>query len=294
MNEIERIQSMVASGTITEDEADRLIALLRDIDRTEQNVGAVAAEAEATGAAESAPPDMSRARADTTAADPSGVAGAAPDTGSHGARLRTPEGFRWFKIATLAGDIDVTVDGSLAAPEVDGPEGISVRETADGYELRLERAGSFLDRLLSGRVNMTISIRLPENMGVDLRLKAGDVELRDVPYVKGHILAGDVDARGLRGIDLNMSAGDLDLSLLLTEGEHRVNMTAGDMHVRLDPASQVTVDGRVNIGDARVPEGFDVSRSGVGESFAGTIGNGAARLQISQSTGDTRVSVDHA
>lgn len=293
MTEIERIQSMVASGTITEDEADRLIALLRDIDRTEQRVGAVGAEADATGSAEAAPPDMSRARTETTAPGP--APGPAPDpAAASNAKLRTPDGFRWFKIATLAGDIDVTVDGSLAVPEVDGPEGISVQETRDGYELRLERTGSFLDRLLSGRVNMTIAIRLPENMGVDLRLKAGDVELKDVPYVKGHILAGDVDARGLRGIDLNMSAGDLDLSLLLTEGEHRVNMTAGDMHVRLHPASQVEVAGRVSIGDARVPDGFDVSRSGVGESFSGTIGSGAARLQISQSTGDTRVSVDHA
>lgn len=318
MSEIDRIRTMAADGTITDREAEKLIALLADIDQTEEQVDAVAAAAQAAGSGGAAPPDMSRARVEATAPDsrsrpapdrptedagvrttdePAGEQARAPAsvnaaTGPSTSGMRTPEGFRWFKIATLAGDLDVRVDASLDAPEVDGPEGISVRETGQGYELDVDRGSSFFDRLMSGRFDRHIDIRLPENIGVDLRIKAGDVELRGVPYLKGHILAGDVDARGLRGVDLSMSAGDLDLWLTLTEGEHRVNMTAGDVHVRLDPASDVNVEGRVSIGDASMPAEFSSKRSGIGESFSGTIGNGTARLSITQSTGDAKVSVD--
>lgn len=315
MSEIDRIRKMAAAGTITPEEADRLIDLLTEIDHTEADVHAVAQAASTPTA-----PDMSRARTEPATGSPgpagpaasgtssvptpgaagatAGTAGTAAQPGSrsasgatHEPTLEVPADLSWFELATLAGDVDVRLDDSLDAPEVDGPEGVSVRPTDRGYEMVYEEGSSFIDRLLSGKIGRDFHVRLPAGMGLDLRIKAGDIDIHGVPYLKGHILAGDVRASGLRGIDLTMSAGDLDLSLELTEGEHRIAMTAGDMDVRLTPASHVKVTGRVNIGDAATPKDFDAKRSGLGESFSGTVGDGTATLEISQSTGDVNVSV---
>ena len=325
MSEIERIRKMASDGTITSEEADRLIALLQDIDQTESQVDAVASEAAtASRSSTTSPPDMSRARTEPagaadTANDPahreggeaaakaaekaaeraaasSGAAGGRVDAGEDAAtdtgRLPTPDGFRWFRIPTLAGDFDIRVDESLEAPRVEGPEGFVVKESHEGWKLVAKEGSSFLDRLISGQLGRDFDIRLPAYTGVDLQIKAGDVDMRGVPFLKGQILAGDVSARDLRGIDLRMSAGDLDIWVTPTEGEHRIEMTAGDVDVRLGSGSDVRVEGRVNIGDASMPDEFHLKRSGLGESFSGTVGGGTARLVISQSTGDAQVRVD--
>lgn len=297
MSEIERIRKMAAEGTITQEEADKLIALLQDIDQTEAQVDRVASEAAAASApAVAAPPDMSRARTEPAGATqqaPVDFGGAAEAGGTRASR-GAPEGLRWLRLPTLAGDFDIRVDETLDMPTVRGPEGLAVKEDADGWVLDFKQSGSFLDRLLSGNLGRDFDILLPENTGIDLQVKAGDVDMRGVPYLKGHILAGDVSARDLKGIDLTMSAGDLDVWLTPAEGRHRVAMTAGDLHIRLGKGSDVSVEGRVSIGDASVPNGFQSNRSGLGETFSGTVGGGVARLDITQSTGDARVSLDDA
>ena len=347
VSEIERIRKMANEGTITDEEADRLIALLQDIDHTEAQVDAVASEAAtASPPSEPTPPDMSRARAAPAGADdaaPSAPTGAAPagdgsadaerdggdraharaeakaaekaaekraetaaaraaaagagtfsgsDAATDPGRLPIPDGLRWFRIPTLAGDFDIRVDESLEAPRVEGPEGFTVKESHEGWKLVSKEGSSFFDRLLSGQLGRDFDIRLPAYTGVDLQIKAGDVDMRGVPFLKGQILAGDVSARDLKGIDLRMSAGDLDIWVTPTEGEHRIEMTAGDVDVRLGSGSDVRVEGRVNIGDASMPDEFQLKRSGLGESFSGTVGGGTARLVISQSTGDAQVRVD--
>lgn len=284
MTEIERIRQMAADGTITREEADELIAVLEDIDRTERAVGAVGSAADrASSNAEpeaAEPPDLSRAR----------VEAAQPTRTEPEASLATPADARWLTIDTLAGDIDVRVDPSLDAPVAEGPDGLRLEAVDDDFVLRVEREG-FLDGFLKGKVDIDIDVRIPEGFGVDLRMKAGDVDLRGVPFLRGQLLAGDVSAKGLRAVDLSMSAGDLELELAATEGENRVSMKAGDLHVRLDPGSDVAVEGRVSIGDVSVPDGFQVTSKGLGKTFRGTLGRGAAKLQIHQSAGDTKVSV---
>ena len=295
VTEIERIRKMAADGTITEEEAAELIAVIEDIDRTEAEVGAVGAAADRAGTGQdepasepaasqrraSEPPDLSRARVDVTQ----------PTRTPAEVELATPADARWLTIDTLAGDIEVDVDASLDVPEADGPEGMRLEPVDGDWVLSIEREG-FLDRLLNATRDGDLRVRIPAGMGVDLRVKAGDIDLRGVPFLRGQVLAGDVSATGLRAVDFTLSAGDLDLELAADDGDNRIAMKAGDLHVRLDPASDVSIEGRVSIGDVHVPKGFDVRSKGIGKTFRGTLGAGTAKLQISQSTGDTKVSVN--
>ena len=295
VTEIERIRKMAADGTITQEEAAELIAVIEDIDRTEAEVGAVGAAADEAGRGEgvpasassnpqdrgSQPPDLSRARVDA----------AQPTRTPAQADLATPADVRWLTIDTLAGDIEVDVDASLDAPEADGPDGMRLEAVDDDWVLSIERDG-FLERLLNARMDADLRIRIPAGMGVDLQVKAGDIDLRGVPFLRGHVLAGDVSASGLRGIDFTLSAGDLDLELAADEGDNRISMKAGDLRVNLDPASDVSIEGHVSIGDANIPEGFQVQSKGLGKTYSGTLGDGTAQLHIRQSTGDTKVSVN--
>lgn len=281
MSEIERIRKMAADGTITEQEAAELIAVLDDIDRTESDIDAAGTAADAASSGES-PPDMSRASTDVTAK---------PTADRAAARWNPPRDVTWLAIEMIAGDIEVDVDGSLSEPVAQGPDGMRLEATDDGFVLRFARGRGFLDGLLNNIQREPVLVRVPEGFGVDLRVKAGDVDIRGVPYLRGKLVAGDVSARGVRAIDLSMSAGDLDVELDASEGDSRIAMTAGDLHVKLAPASDVEVEGRVSIGDASVPKGFELASKGLGKSYRGTLGQGRAKLEIVQSTGDSKVSV---
>ena len=279
MTEIERIRKMAADGTITQQEADELIAVIEDIDQTEAEVGAVGVAADRAGTNRTAP-DLSRAR----------VEAAQPTKTAPRVSLGVPATTRWLTIDTLAGDIDVDVDASLDAPVAEGPEGLSLEPVGDDWVLRIEREG-FLERLMNSQRDGDLQVRVPAGFGVDLQVKAGDIELRGVPYLRGHVLAGDVLAEGLQAVDFTLSAGDLEIGLTANDGQNRISMKAGDLHVRLEPGSDVAIEGRVSIGDADVPKSFDVSSKGLGKTFEGVVGQGTAKLDIRQSAGDTKVSV---
>lgn len=281
MSEIDRIRKMAADGTITQQEAAELIAVLDDIDRTESDIDATGMAADAASSGGS-PPDMSRASTDVTSK---------PAADRAAARWTSPRDVTWLAIEMLAGDIEVDVDDSLSEPSFEGPEGVRLEPTDGGFVLRFEKGRKFLEGLLNNVQRDPVRVRVPKGFGVDLRVKAGDVDIRDVPYLRGKILAGDVSARGVRAIDLTMSAGDLDIALAASEGESRIAMTVGDVHVKLDPSSDVVVEGRISIGDASVPAGFEITSKGIGKSYRGTLGQGRAKLEIVQSTGDSKVSV---
>lgn len=314
MSDIERIRAMAEDGTITAEEAERLIGILNEIDEAEVRVEGVADEAETAARSDTAAPRDAAGRQDGAASpsadtDPRVDVGVGPErpggsddvdgdarsgdrTTSEG--MHAPGDLRWLEISTLAGDFDISVDPSLDAPRVDGPEGLRLLETEQGFALEFARGSSFLDRLLSGSIGRDFTIAVPAAMGVDLRIKAGDVDIEGVPYLRGQLVAGDLKAKGLRGIDLHMSAGDVDIWVAPTEGVHRITVTAGDLNVRFDPASDVAVEGRVTIGDTSVPRHFREERTGLGRRFSGTIGAGTASFELRQSTGDTKVSVEHA
>lgn len=322
MDEKERIRNMVAAGTITDAEAERLLSVLDEIDGAEAELAASgeAMETEArhagTGAAGEAAV-AAPAPAGAGAAEPAGAATAQPASAKPAsaqpasvgpgnadpASARPPDslhiapgGTRWLHLSLLAGDIDVRADATLEEVELSGHgDWLRLERAPDGYTLRHEREAqgdSWVDRFLGRLRGGKVHVRVPAGYGLDLDVTAGDVDLEGVPYLRGRLTSGDLSARGLRGVDLVTAAGDIDLDMTLTEGRHRLRATAGDVDVRLGAGSSVTVDGSVSIGSASVrAPGFDVDRRGIGQRFEGRVGDGAASLEVHVTTGDIDVKV---
>lgn len=202
---------------------------------------------------------------------------------------------RWARIELFAGALDVSVDDGLDAPRAESEEGpLEVSRDGEGWRIAQpsRKGDSWIERLVDGTKRMRVRIALPAGVGVHLDVKAGDVNLRDVPALRGRLLAGDLDARGLRAVDVALNAGDLDLRFDPEPGEHRVQMTAGDAEIRLPKHAGVTVRGRVSVGDASAPAPFETKRSGVSERVSGTLGDGRASLSVELVTGDLDLKVD--
>jgi len=189
----------------------------------------------------------------------------------------------------LAGDLDVVVDDDLDAPaiESDGPVDVIIERADNGFRVRWDQpSGSFLDKMIGRLRSGNLSMRLPPGYGLDLAATAGDVDLVGVPYLRGHLTAGDLDASGLKGIDFTSRAGDIEIDAELTTGSHRINVTAGNVQVRLAPTSNVAIKADASIGDisTKLP-GLNTTSRSLGESLEGNYGNGAARLEVSVTTG---------
>jgi len=189
----------------------------------------------------------------------------------------------------LAGELDVVVDDGLEEPEIesDGPVDVIVERAGNDFKVRWDQpSGSFLDKMLGRLRSGNLSMRLPAGYGLDLAATAGDVDLVGVPYLRGHLTAGDLDATGLKGIDFTSRAGDIEIEAELTSGSHRINVTAGNVQVRLAPASGVAIKADASIGDisSKLP-GLKTKGRSLGESLEGNYGNGAAQLEVSVTTG---------
>jgi hypothetical protein len=256
--------------------------------------GAVAAAV--AGAGTGAATDRASDRATDRAAEP--AAGATTGTAAPGdGTASAPEGTRWVHVSLLAGDLSLRADPDVNEVVVRGDtDSVRVEPSADGFTVRHVKddgQDSWVDRFLSRIRSGHVEVRVPEGYGVDLAVTAGDVEIEGVPYLRGRLTSGDLDARGLRGIDFTTAAGDLDLQMTLTEGRHRLRATAGDFNVRLGAGSDVQVAGSVSIGSASVrAQGFDTDRRGVGQRFQGRVGEGKAQLDVHVTTGDVHVRVD--
>lgn len=299
MNEIERIHKMVEAGTITGDEAERLLSVLREIDQADGELAAseAAMEAEARRievdpAAEAV--GVEGAAQARQAAGASAAAFAAEVPADRGAAV--PEGTRWVHVSLLAGDVSLRADPDVREVVVAGDtESVRVEPSSDGFtvsHVRDDGQGPWVDRFLSLIRSGHVELRVPAGYGVDLAVTAGDVDIDGIPFLRGRMTSGDLDARGLRGIDFTTAAGDLDLEMTLTEGRHRLRATAGDVNVRLGAGSDVAVEGSVSIGSASVSApGFDLDRRGVGQRFRGRVGAGTAHLDVHVTTGDVEVKV---
>lgn len=277
MTEIDRVKKMVVDGLITAEEGEQLIRVLRETEPAAQEVGS----------------EGVRSHAATSIGD-AGVAVVEPET-----RVRptatTARTRRWVRFEMLAGDLDVYVDGSLQAPVVRSTRDIeAVIEQADyGFLVKWEQLGQGLRGLLhQGAEASKVKLILPEGFGLDLRGTAGDVDLRGVPYLRGHLIAGDVDAKGLKGVDFTCRAGDVELELELTDGTHSLTVTVGDAELELGPNSSVQIVGEVVIGDIRSElPGVVPSGRGAGARLEGTVGAGAATLDVRVTTGNLELEV---
>src|SRR5690606_28137732 len=150
----------------------------------------------------------------------------APQSTSEAAPAGTP----FVHVDMLAGDLEVRVDPSLSEPQISGGPGrIGMERHGADFQVNFRPEGSgFLDRFLTQMRSGKVSVAIPEGYGVDLNMRAGNVQLHGVPYLRGRLTAGELSADALNGVDLNNAAGDIDVRLLLTEGKHRIASATGD------------------------------------------------------------------
>src|SRR5690606_3239306 len=214
------------------------------------------------------------------------------DIGERPGAAIAPAGTPWVTIEMIGGNIDVTTDASLSEPVAEGgPGNIETEREADGYRVKFMPArGNFLDRFLSSVRSGDLNVRIPPHFGVAIEATAGDVDLHGVPYLRGRMRAGDVSADVLRGVDFALMAGEFDADLDLREGSHVVTVGAGEAKVALQEDANVTVTGRVSIGDLHSQLPALAQRSqGLGGEVAGTMGSGTARLRLRVTTGDLAI-----
>lgn len=304
MNEQERIEAMVREGRITRDEADRLLTVLSDMDEFDSELGSV--EDRVTAVDRAGSDEVGTGPAHAGDAEARGGPGAETavlheeqrrnERERSGSAPRTE--LRWVDVELMAGDVRVSVDESLTAPvaSTKGAGKTELEETGEGYRYRGTGSstddgliGRFIGSMKAGRTDLAI----PAGYGLRLDMKAGHVDITGpIPFLTGHLLAADLDARELHGVDLTVSAGDVDLALRIDEGENRIKAIAGDLNVRLLPGSDVSVSGTVSIGDLSLPREWRHRSRGLGNDFEHELGEGRGRLRIELGTGDLDVEAD--
>ncbi len=295
MSEQDRIHALVEEGKISQQEAALLLETLQDTEQnTEGNIGGNTEREENERVNVSKPitpphPPTSLPNAELVASTPPPNApeppSKAPPTSS------AQEVTRWVTVSMLAGDLDVHVDTSLSEPVFEGKAELTRR--GDNFEIRQrprqKEGESILDNLLNWVKAGDLRVRIPAGYGLEVQSKAGDINVRDIPYLKGKLLAGDVDAQAIGGVDLVLQAGDVDVSLRLTAGEHRLKAKAGDVNVVLLAGSSVTTKGNISAGSLHVEGPFTRRESMTGGRFEGTVGAGTARLEVDLMAGDVSV-----
>ena len=198
----------------------------------------------------------------------------------------------WVVVEMIGGDLDITVDPTLEVPVAEGGPGyVEVAPDEDGYKVRfMPEKGNFLDRILSSVRSGDLDVRIPPHFGVSVQATAGDVDLHGVRYLRGRLRAGDVTADRLEGVDFSLMAGDFEATLDLKAGDHVITVGAGEANVALSELADVTVTGRVSIGDlASRVDGLEKRDVGLGGEVAGSVGAGNARLRLRVTTGDLTI-----
>ena len=258
MSDEARIRALLEEGKITQEETERLLTALQEIDEegTAESVESTDGEdVETASEVETISKDMPASSTKPRA---------------------------WVEVNLSAGSLNVSVDPSLDEPTffTKGRGEGSLERDGEGWRARFKSEG----KSWFGSKNFSVTLRIPEGYGVGLDGRAGAVEL-DVPYLRGKMRAGTLQARRLNGLDFDMRAGSLELTLLLQEGEHRLDMRAGAALLTLLSGSSVKVVGDGTAGGLGLPDTFTRDNRVANASFTGTVGAGSATLVLKQKAG---------
>lgn len=248
MTDRQRIEAMCEAGTISADEAQSLL--------------------EAIGASPTATEAIPHAAQTLHSAAP-----AAPT-----ASLQ-----HWCTIELLAASLEIR-SAAVAAPQLEGDEDLILTPSADGARVSAAHRGG-LPMIGLDRLGMAASLLLPSGWGVALDLKAGEITVRDIPCVRGQMLAGSLRVINAEWVDLLKLAGDIDVQLRPTAGDQRIQARAGSVNVELLPNSDVTVSAEVTVGDLSAA-GYAVTERGMGAWTERIFGHGTARLAIRVTVGE--------
>lgn len=291
MDEADRIRTMRDEGKIDDAQAQRLIAAVEAIAAAENDAPA-SAQAPASPATTGVQPDA-HGTAQAAAGSSAGPSPTPPPSASQAAADQAGTVDRWIDIQMFACAIDIDVDPTATSAVATSSRGdVTVEDAGDGWKVKQgnSKDGTWLERLVSGVNETRLHVTVPPRTGVRLDVKAGDVDLDGVPALTGTLMAGDLDAKGLRAVDLNVKAGDIDLELDPLPGRHVVRLAAGDLTVTLPEHADVRVDGHVSIGDASAFAPIASERNGiVAASLHGVLGEGRGVLDLKVGTGDLDV-----
>jgi Putative adhesin len=202
-----------------------------------------------------------------------------------------------------SGDIDVIgIPGDHL--EVESSSLLSVVREDDKETILIGASGKlqnptelgFLDTVFKaiGRVMpVDIKVKVPANLPrLEIKALAGDVDVQGVAgLVKLNLSAGDLKLRDVGQFEIDAKAGDIKVSTKLETGESKITALAGDIEVRLDPGSSVSLKARVQAGDVGA-KGFILSQTDkriTGGSLEGRLGAGRAKLDVSLMAGDLDV-----
>ncbi len=263
--DVERITALRDQGRLTDAEAERLIAVLR-------------------GDAPAAP------TAPVPVSVPAGPSVATEASVTESARPADDLGVRWLVTEMLAADLLVEPQPGLDAPRLRRQvEDATLEPHGDGWRLRYRNELSSWSIFGNHRgIPARIEVDIPVGMGVELDVKAGDVEIRGVSHVRGRMLAGDLAIDGASYVDVDKKAGDFEARIRPTSGKQRLVAKAGDLDVVLLPGSDVRVSADVKVGDLSVKgPGLQGERNshGIGQRYSGTLGAGAAELELRLAAG---------
>jgi hypothetical protein len=262
MNERERIIRLVSEGKITPDEA----ALLLD------------ALAEVEGA--------SRPEIPVPPVPP--VPPVAPV--SSGEKNETyPSNLRWLKVRLDSEDLEVHLDKDLQKPRIEGDVKVQERGqnivVSSDHSSRRKGSTKFLGVNINWDFDFSdgdeLVIHVPEGWGLEVELASGSLEVSGLPFVRGEVHSGNVELIDVRGVDLEVMSGDVEAELVLTEGEHRLEVMSGDASIRFRDSS-VTVLGKLSSGDLDGHGNFAQEKRKV----TGTVGGGKAKLLLNVMSGD--------
>ncbi len=302
--DIERINVLRDQGRLTGAEADRLIAVLRGAAPAAEIDADSGAAADATAAAApmsadepavaapQAPLPPERPTPPTPPAPPAPPTAPTPPTtpATRASRARDDMGVPWLVTEMLAADLVVEAKPGIDTPSLRKPvQDATLEREGDGWRLRYRTEWSNWS-IFGGRSGGPdrIEVDVPEGMGVELDVKAGDVTVRGVSHVRGRMLAGDLVIDGASFVDVDKKAGDFEARIRPTAGTQRLVAKAGDLDVVLLPGSDVRVSASVKVGDLRIRgEGFKGSREsqGIGHRQSLTLGAGTAELELRLSAG---------
>ena len=182
--------------------------------------------------------------------------------------LKHLRGLKWIYVDSWSGDVQISSDASLSEPK---PNKGSLQKTEKGDW----KLFSLTDDL---------NLVLPAGYGVILSVKAGDVSVSNLPFIKGKVFAGDFTAKHIGGIDLFAAAGDIQAGLLITQGNHHLSAAAGNLSLTFLKGSNVNYQGS---------NGFAaLSKFGLTKAHNGVVGEGVAKMTFRAFAGEVDIKVE--
>lgn len=282
MNERERILNLLKDGRITSDEAALLMDALEEVETPTR----------ARGFAPPVPPTPPTPPVPPTPPIPpiAPIINAAFKRAFGSVATATQAldpNLKWIRVNLNSEDLEISVDPRLDQPSISG--GVQVFEengvvtVSEHHGGMWGNAGKFSDIHwnLHFEEDDEPVIRLPEGWGLICNLNAGNLKAEGLAYVRGTVASGDAHLEAVRGINLMVMSGDLDATLILTEGEHRLEVMSGNASIKFVDSS-VHLEGKLSSGDLDARGNFWQKR----HQIQGQVGEGKAVLKVVVASGD--------